>query len=101
MPAANIGGTDKGGEDERRQTKENVKVVESSTVMVKNVLVGKKGEKLVRKVRKSVNTDAEKKKYLASWLLVGKSRNLEHGSSGKSWGRIQIQNLDLKSGGNE
>ena len=39
----------KTSEDERRK---NVKVVESSTIMVKNVLVGKKGEKLVRKVRK-------------------------------------------------
>ena len=55
----------------------------------------------MRKVRKNINTDAEKKKYFASWLLVGKSKNLEHGSSGKSWGRIQIQNLDLKSGGSE
>ena len=69
--------------------------------MVRNVLVGKKCKKLVRKVRKFFNTDAEKKKYLASWLSVVKSGNLEHGSSGKSWGRIQIQTLDLKSGGNE
>ena len=69
--------------------------------MVRNVLVGKKCKKLVRKVRKIFNTDAEKKKYLASWLSVVKSGNLEHGSSGKSWGRIQIQTLDLKSGGNE
>ena len=89
---------EKTSEDERRK---NVKVVEKSTVMVKNVLVSKKGEKLVRKVRKNVNTDAEEKKYLANCLSVGKSRNLEHGSSGKSWGRIQIQTLDLKSGGNE
>ena len=69
--------------------------------MVRNVLVGKNCKKLVRKVRKIFNTDAEKKKYLASWLSVVKSGNLEHGSSGKSWGRIQIQTLDLKSGGNE
>ena len=55
----------------------------------------------MRKVRKNFNTDAEKKKYLANWLSVVKSGNLEHGSSGKSWGRIQIQTLDLKSGGNE
>ena len=69
--------------------------------MVRNVLVGKNCKKLVRKVRKKFNTDAEKKKYLASWLSVVKSGNLEHCSSGKSWGRIQIQTLDLKSGGNE
>ena len=61
---------EKTSEDERRK---NVKVVEKSTVMVKNVLVSKKGEKLVRKVRKNVNTDAEEKKYLANWLSVGKS----------------------------
>ena len=69
--------------------------------MVRNVLVGKNCKKLVRKVRKNFNTDAEKKKCLASWLSVVKSENLEHGSFGKSWGRIQIQTLDLKSGGNE
>ena len=88
----------KTSEDERRK---NVKVVESSIVMVKMYLYVKKRLKVGAKGKKNANTDAEKKKYLASWLLVGKSRNLEHGSSGKSWGRIQIQNLDLKSGGNE
>ena len=49
----------KTSEDERRK---NVKVVETSTVMVRNVLVGNKCKKLVRKVRKIFNTDAEKKK---------------------------------------
>ena len=64
--------------------------------MVRNVLVGKNCKKLVRKVRKIFNTDAEKKKYLASWLSVGKSGNLEHGSSGKSWGSDSNSNFGFE-----